>query len=58
MTIRSVALFFLLALAALLPSCASSDKSNDGSGVSSIPWNRPENWESQGPMGGMMQQGR
>jgi len=57
MTMRLAALLFLLGLAALLPACASSEKSNDP-GVSSIPWNRPENWESQGPMGGMMQQGR
>jgi len=54
---RWFALLFLIALTSLLPSCASEDKSNDP-GVTSIPWNKPEGWESQGPMGGFTQQGR
>ena len=44
-------LFLLIALAAtaLLGSgCATTDEQN----VSSIPWNRPEKWEGQGPLGG------
>jgi hypothetical protein len=58
MTIRLAAFLFLLTVSALLPACTNGDKSDD-SGVSQIPWNKPENWESQGPMGGMMnQQGR
>jgi hypothetical protein len=36
-----------------LSGCASSQSSNDDS-VSTIPWNRPAQWEGQGPMGGMM----
>jgi hypothetical protein len=50
-------LAFLLAAAALvfLPSCA-SDQPEDPNRVSTIPWNRPEKWEGQGPMGGMMSQ--
>ncbi len=43
------------AFLALLPSCA-SDKPEDPNSVSAIPWNRPEKWEGQGPMGGMMNQ--
>ena len=50
-------LSFMLAVAALvlLPSCA-SDKPDDANRVSTIPWNRPEKWEGQGPLGGMLQQ--
>jgi hypothetical protein len=33
--------------------CASSEE-EDPNRVSTIPWNRPERWESQGPLGGMM----
>ncbi len=36
-----------------LSGCASSHTANDDS-VSTIPWNRPAQWEGQGPMGGMM----
>ena len=38
---------------AFMSSC-SSDKPDDPNHVSSIPWNRPESWEGQGPMGSMM----
>jgi len=35
--------------------CASdAPKSDDTNHVSSIPWNRPEQWEGQGMMGGML----
>jgi hypothetical protein len=46
---------FLLAAAtaALMASCA-GDQQDDPNRVSTIPWNRPEKWEGQGPMGGMM----
>ena len=46
---------FLLAVAAavFMASCT-SDKPEDPNSVSNIPWNRPEKWEGQGPMGGMM----
>jgi len=58
MKIRLAALLFLLTLTALLPACATTphdSSSIDDPGVSKIPWNRPESWESQGPLGGMMQ---
>jgi hypothetical protein len=48
--------FLFIALTALwLPSCA-SDQPEDPNRVSTIPWNRPEKWEGQGPLGGMMNQ--
>jgi hypothetical protein len=40
-------------LLAFLPSCA-EDQPKDPNRVSTIPWNRPEKWEGQGPMGGFM----
>lgn len=48
----------LLALGALtLGGCQTTEE--DPNRVSTIPWNRPESWESQGPLGGMMgQEGR
>ncbi|HWL54167.1 MAG TPA: hypothetical protein VNQ90_17125 [Chthoniobacteraceae bacterium] len=50
--IRTTALLLLVsAVALLLPGCATSSNQDE---VSSIPWNRPERWEGQGPMGGMM----
>lgn len=39
------------ALAFLLSACASTHEDPDR--VSTIPWNRPERWEGQGPLGGM-----
>jgi hypothetical protein len=50
----------ILALAALLltaglTGCASSEE-EDPNRVSNIPWNRPEKWEGQGPLGSMMNQ--
>jgi hypothetical protein len=50
-------LCILLAAAAtiLVTACSSdSDQQSDPNRVSTIPWNRPEKWEGQGPMGGMM----
>lgn len=51
----------ILALAALLLAgglvgCASSESEEDPNRVSTIPWNRPETWESQGPLGSMLNQ--
>jgi hypothetical protein len=51
----------ILALAALLVAgslggCASQGTEDESGRVSTIPWNRPENWESQGPLGSMMNQ--
>jgi len=34
--------------------CATAPKSESDGGVSTIPWNRPANWEGRGPLGGMM----
>jgi len=43
----------LLALGAFtLGGCATGEE--DPNRVSTIPWNRPERWESQGPLGSMM----
>jgi len=42
----------LLALSLFLSACAHEEE--DPNRVSTIPWNRPEKWEGQGPMGGMM----
>lgn len=41
----------LAAVLGLLPSCASQEE--DPNRVSTIPWNRPEKWEGQGPLGSM-----
>ena len=48
---RFLTLFPLAVLLVLLPSCE-SDKPKDPNRVSTIPWNRPEKWEGQGPLGG------
>lgn len=45
----------LAVVSVLLPSCA-SDHQEDPDRVSTIPWNRPEKWEGQGPLGGMLNQ--
>lgn len=50
---RSLFFLLLLAGAGLLGGCASSEK-KDEDRVSTIPWNRPEKWESQGGLGGFM----
>jgi hypothetical protein len=44
----------LLAISLALVGCASKDPASQDS-VSSIPWNRPQSWEGQGPLGSMMQ---
>jgi hypothetical protein len=47
--IRNILLMALLAGAIVfLSGCASTQSSND----SSIPWNRPQDWEGGGAMGG------
>ena len=53
-------LFLVVPFALLQVGCASSDSSPsagnvDASGntVSSVPWNKPESWESQGQLGAM-----
>lgn len=49
--LRSFALLFLAGLLVLLSSCAETQP-QDPNRVSTIPWNRPEKWEGQGPLGG------
>ena len=41
----------LTALSFFVASCAERDADPDR--ISTIPWNRPEKWEGQGPLGGM-----
>ena len=53
--IRILAFIGAAIVLAILPAC-SGDKQEDPNRVSTIPWNRPEKWEGQGPMGGMMNQ--
>ena len=48
---RLLTLLSLAVVLVLLPSCA-EDKPKDPNRVSTIPWNRPEKWEGQGPLGG------
>lgn len=47
--------FFLFALLAclFLSQCASNEP-KDREEVSAMPWNRPQRWEGQGALGGMM----
>jgi hypothetical protein len=53
---RIFALALLLGSLFFLEGCA-SDQPSDPNKVSSIPWNRPEKWEGQGPMGSFAPQG-
>lgn len=55
---RPVFRIILLAIVVGLAGCASSDQRSQDEQVSSIPWNRPQSWEGQGPFGSMMQSGR
>jgi hypothetical protein len=43
-------------LAGVLAGCASQGTEEDPGRVSTIPWNRPESWEGQGPLGSMLNQ--
>ena len=49
--VRVLTLLALAIMLVVLPSCA-DDKPKDPNRVSTIPWNRPEKWEGQGPLGG------
>jgi hypothetical protein len=51
---RILALLFLTAATLGLSGCASSEDDDSSTRVSTIPWNRPEQWEGQGPLGSMM----
>lgn len=52
---RALGLLFAAVVFILLPACSSPEE-QDPNRVSTIPWNRPEKWEGQGPMGGMLNQ--
>jgi hypothetical protein len=49
---RILASLALVALSFILSACASNE-AEDPNRVSTIPWNRPEKWEGQGPLGSM-----
>ena len=53
---RPIFRIILLAIAASLAGCASTDEARKEENVSSSPWNRPQSWEGQGPFGSMLQQ--
>jgi hypothetical protein len=42
----------LLGSAALIMCGCATDQPEDPNRVSTMPWNRPERWEGQGPLGG------
>jgi hypothetical protein len=49
---------FLLAVGIVMVGCETTNEAdpataNNEEAVSTIPWNRPENWEGQGALGGM-----
>ena len=55
-------LILLLATALLVSACSSANTSptagnvdSNGNTVSSVPWNKPESWETNGQVGQMMQ---
>lgn len=53
---RILGLLLAIAAAVFLSSCQGDNaQPQDPNHVSTIPWNRPETWEGQGPMGGMME---
>ena len=55
---RPLLLAVLLGIALGLAGCATTNQPKDPNNVSSIPWNKPAPWESQGPFGGLMQGSR
>ena len=50
---RNFCLLLLVASTLAITGCASQER-DESEQVSTIPWNRPERWEGQGPLGGMM----
>lgn len=54
--VRVFLLFVVAASSLMMGGCASdAPKTNElGARPSTIPWNRPERWEGQGAMGGML----
>ena len=55
---RLVLLTILAGIVIALAGCATNDRPQDPDRVSSIPWNKPQPWEGQGPFGGLMQGAR
>jgi hypothetical protein len=59
---KFVCSFLLLPLVLIVAGCSSntttpttSNVDASGQPVSSVPWNKPESWETQGQLGGMQQ---
>jgi hypothetical protein len=46
--------FGVLVLACLSGCATVPESDSESDQVSTIPWNRPANWEGRGPLGGMM----
>ena len=46
---QALVLMFLVLAASFVTGCATPQSDN----ISSIPWNRPQQWEGQGALGGM-----
>jgi len=55
---RQLLRIILLAVATVFAGCATKGDGRQEDQVSSIPWNRPANWEGQGAFGSMLQGGR
>lgn len=51
MLLKRLLAILLLASTAILAGCVSTTE-QDPNRVSSLPWNRPQKWEGQGPLGG------
>jgi hypothetical protein len=55
--LRAAVLAAVAASALVLGGCASNRDGSSGSDeVSQLPWSRPQSWEGQGMLGGMMPQ--
>ena len=61
--IRLRSLFLLVPFALIQVACSGSSSApppdnidSSGNSVSAVPWNKPENWETQGQLGNAMQQ--
>lgn len=50
MLLKRLLALFLIASSGFLAGCATPEE--DPNRVSSLPWNRPQKWEGQGPLGG------
>lgn len=46
--------FFAILVSLTLCQCASTNTPQDREEVSTLPWNRPQRWEGQGSLGGMI----